>query len=383
MASIVETAPGSGVWRIRVLCGYRDGDRTKPIQKRSTHHGTRRSAQKVATQLEAGAQAGQLSTSADSVAVFLTQWVETAAAGWKLGTARRCRKEIADLVELFGPSKRLRDLKPSDVASVFAQLTRRGLAPASLSRYHATLHGALEAAVEDGDLARNPADHLKLPKPTRREPRPATADEIGAVIAELQALRGGRGAVYADFVTLAASTALRDGEVAGLQWRDVGKDGRLTVRHSVENTLLAEVGASWRLSDTKSHQERTIGPLPAVALAALERRWNAARGTQRQPGSFVFTSSRRGDVPVSPHGMSERFTKCARRAGVEVSLKSLRSFAITQIADATSLAEAAAWAGHSSTEITSKHYAGRQSGGSARAAAALDTALAGQAQLTA
>lgn len=86
---------------------------------------------------------------------------------------------------------------------------------------------------------------------------------------------------------------------------------------------------------------------------------------------------------MHPNRATKAFADAAEKAGVSISLKALRSFALTTITDAVSLAEAAAWAGHKDLTTTARHYAGRTSTGADNASAAVDAALAPSPALTA
>lgn len=247
--SAVETPPGSGVWRLRALAGYAkrsDGtdNTSRPIQKRATVHGTKRDAQTALAALVAGADAGTVSIGTDTVAAYFERWLDVASTGWKAGTERRNRCQVAQVVEALGPSKRLSALGPADLTKVFADLTRAGSSPANVHRAYAVVHRALTVAVEDNVIPRNPAATVKkrLPTVTRQDPRPATADEVFAVVRETRNIKR-TGPLLADLFTLCAATALRDGEAAALRWQDVDRTGRsLMVHASIETASVKETG---------------------------------------------------------------------------------------------------------------------------------------------
>lgn len=395
--SAIETYPGSRVWRLRALVGYAklpDGtdNTSKPIQKRSTAYGTKRDAETALSALVARADAGTVSTGSDTVDDYFTRWLEVASTGWASSTERRNRYQVTQVTELLGPTKRLSSVGPGDLAKVFADLSHSGSSPANTRRAYAVIHAALNDAVEDGVLAVNPATKIgkRLPTVTRQDPRPATADEVHSLIDEVETAttpNGKRvrwGPMWADLFTLYASTALRDGEAVALRWQDVDVTSRtLRVVHSVETVSKAHTGSSWALKDPKGHQVREIGPLPATALAALERRWSSA--SSQAPDAFVFSEDPAGLVPVHPNRVTKVFADAADAAGLpdHVALKTLRSFAITVIAKVVGLPEAARWAGHKEQTTTARHYTGRTSGDAELASAALDAALAPTAALTA
>lgn len=72
--------------------------------------------------------------------------------------------------------RRLQELKPADIQTLYSQKLATGLSRRSVQIIHAVLHRALKQAVEWGLLAQNPADRVKAPRPGRREFRVLTPE---------------------------------------------------------------------------------------------------------------------------------------------------------------------------------------------------------------
>jgi integrase len=77
------------------------------------------------------------------------------------------------------------------------------------------LRAALDDAVLDGLLARNPAALVKRPGVERTEARHLGADTVASVLRAAEGLR------YRPVLVLIAATGLRRGEALGLAWRHV------------------------------------------------------------------------------------------------------------------------------------------------------------------
>lgn len=108
------------------------------------------------------------------------------------------------------------------------------------------LRGALQLAVDDGHLERNPCVGIKTPQSGRREPEFMSA-------AELMALADAAGE-YRPLVLLLGTCGLRIGEACGLNVGDVDPERkRLRVRPEI----------------SKSPRGRDV-PVPATTLAALD-----------------------------------------------------------------------------------------------------------------
>ncbi|MGF1617572.1 MAG: hypothetical protein ACFCU2_07160 [Acidimicrobiia bacterium] len=65
------------------------------------------------------------------------------------------------------------------------------LAPATVKNTHAVVHKAIKDAVRQGILARNPAEHVELPRPDPPEANTWTADELGRFLDHVAAHRLG------------------------------------------------------------------------------------------------------------------------------------------------------------------------------------------------
>jgi integrase len=122
---------------------------------------------------------------------------------------------------------------------------------------------------------RNVAEAVTPPRTARREIAPLTSEQVRAL---LDAARGDKlEALY----VLAVTTGMRQGELLGLQWKDVDLDGgTLKVNRSVYEGVA---------SPPKTRAGRRTIRLPKLAVAALKRhRMNAAR---MRMSEWVFTTA--------------------------------------------------------------------------------------------
>jgi integrase len=202
--------------------------------------------------------------------------------------------------------RQVASLVPSDIQKWVNELTAGGLSSSRVRQGHIVLGMALDAAVHDGIIARNPARRsgVKLPKLERRQPvflEPQHVERIAAACPE----------PYDLLVRLLGTTGLRWGEAVALRRRSVDLLGRkLLVSES-----LAEVGGELTFGPTKSHAERGV-PLTASLAAALETHLDERVGTD--PEALVFTS---------PKGHPLRYASVRR----EVWAPALRSTKIPKI----------------------------------------------------
>lgn len=193
----------------------------------------------------------------------LGQWCDEYTTRWCLEKRPRTRRDLALQFSLRLPpvlrATRLRALSPSLLQTWVADLVEQGLGPRSVAMAHAAVRAALNVAVRQGKLTRNPAAHCVLPPKEHRERARLTTEQATAFLSVAQS-----DPLYPFFV-VALNTACRPAEVFGLQWGDLRGD-ILSVRRSV---VIGESGHR-ELADTKTGRERQV-PLSGSVLAVLKR----------------------------------------------------------------------------------------------------------------
>jgi integrase len=199
------------------------------------------------------------------------------AAGRKIAatTARGYRVHIENyLIPVIGDVP-LSRLTPQDVSAVFASLTDGGTAPvrplrpASVRRVYATLRSALNVAVKQQHLDRNPALLIHLDSGARPKALVWTAErvalwrETGKRPSPVMVWTPEQTGAFLDSATddplyalyhLVALRGLRRGEAVGLSWSDVDlESGVVLIREQV-------VQLGWRTQRTtpKAGSERMI-----------------------------------------------------------------------------------------------------------------------------
>jgi integrase len=177
-----------------------------------------------------------------------------------------------------------------------------GLSASRIRQAHILLGQALDAAVGDGVIARNPARRsgVKLPKLRRREAAWLAPEQVATLAAATPV-------PYDLLVRLLGQTGLRWGEAVALRRCSVDLLGRsLLVRES-----LAEISETLSFGATKSHADRRV-PLTASLAADLKAHLGAR--VRVELNALVFTSPRGPPRPV--HELPVRYG--APRSGLRV-----------------------------------------------------------------
>lgn len=139
-------------------------------------------------------------------------------------------------------------------------------APATVRKIVNVLSGALRFAVEDGRLPSNPAQRLKLPKPTKTRKRYLSHDQVAALAKAIDETKDGREHGYGLVVLVLSYCGLRWGELSGLRICDLDLDAKHP-RLTVEQTVVADKGYQ-RIEPPKDYEHRSI-PIPAFLVALL------------------------------------------------------------------------------------------------------------------
>ena len=176
------------------------------------------------------------------------------------------------------------------------------LAGSTVSRIHGVLHEALDAAVQENLIARNPTDGIVLsgkkaaPKQVLND---AQLERFMEVIQE--------GKVWHGFFYAELTTGLRRGEICGLMWQDFDEaHGTLTVRR----TIHAERGGRLTAGETKTGAGKRIITLPPSTAQLLSER------RKRSYTEWIFPDPLRPERPTRPNAAYVRMKELLKKAGL-------------------------------------------------------------------
>lgn len=196
-----------------------------------------------------------------TVAQYLTHWLEdTHRLVIELTTLARYRAVLRiHIIPVLGHIQ-LNKLSREHIQALYASLLDAGLAPGTIRIVNNLLSGAFKDAVLHDILARNPCQHVTLPRIDDAPAKVLTQEEAGRLIKAAQGHR------LWFLILLAITTAARLGELLALRWADLDKEmGKLYIRHST--TRVRGVG---RIEKTpKTRAGRRSVRLPQVILRSL------------------------------------------------------------------------------------------------------------------
>ncbi len=357
----------NGLWECRITLP--DGKR-KSIYGRSFEE-CRDNRKQAEREIDQGRD---LSARRQSVATFLTDWLETTA---KPTVRPKTLHSYGQLIRLHITPRigrvELAKLTPQHVQKMMADMTARGLSPRTVQYARAVLRRALGYALKWGLVARNVATLVDPPRSVRKPVKPLSADQARTFLDYVKA----QDDRLWPFFTTAVMTGLRQAELLGLQWGDVDLTaGTLRVSHTLQR-----VSGEWTFVEPKTKRSARTLSLPAAVVAALREQKDRQAFERRAAGEnwrdlgLVFTTPK--GTPLEPSNLNGRLHRLLDGAGLpRQGMHGLRHCCASILAaQGVPLRTIMEQLGHSQISLTSDLYVHLAPAMLRDAADALDTAL--------
>jgi integrase len=285
-----------------------------------------------------------------TVSEWMWRWLARGETTWASpATVRTARNVIASSIDPTFGAVALDALTRVDIDGWVAGLQQRGLAAATIKRYHGTLRAALEEAVRLELLAANPASRTRLPKVARREhpqiPADRLADAYAAADQQTKLL-----------IRLATATGVRKGQLVGFRWSDFDHErGTVTVARSVAR---ADSGVVVKETKTGSIHTMTIDADTLALVGEWRSHLEDERGRALGDDSYVFSNDANRTVPWYPDTVNVRWRAVAQPAGLgHIRVHDLRHFhATTLISQGVDVVTVASRLGHKNPAVTLRVY---------------------------
>ncbi len=112
---------------------------------------------------------------------------------------------------------KLRELSTRRIQGFYNHLVRQGVGLRTIEKNHSVIHASLNYALKYGLIASNPDTFTDPPKPKKKEMRYLNVEEVKKL---LQVSKEGNDRNHVLYY-LAIVTGMRQGELLGLQWKNV------------------------------------------------------------------------------------------------------------------------------------------------------------------
>ena len=223
---------------------------------------------------------------------WLELWQDEYLEDVKQSTADRYKSCIRiHIIPALGDT-RLMDLRASTIQKFLNQCKKvDGLSEKSVKNIRLVLHKALEQAIEDEQIKKNPCDRAKVPSydDPPKEMRPLKDHEVPMF---LQAIKGHQ---FESLFYVALFTGMRESELIGLTWDCIDfQHGTIHIYRQLRKTR--EKKGSYVFTSLKNKQTRTFSPpqnvldvLKKVKIRQAELRLKAG-SSWSNPDDLVFTN---------------------------------------------------------------------------------------------
>ncbi len=325
---------GSGTWQLRVYVGRDPRSGRKRYTERTFHGGQRQAGRALAALALEAERLTPRSAKEGTMEALLHAWLAHATPSFSPRTVETTLGYLSKpIVPALGALQASR-VTTADLDSFYRSLLEVGgqhgpYAPATIRRIHGIVRRALTQGVKWGWLGANPAVDASPPRVRTRDLAPPTPNELVRLLHLAEATAPD----LAAFISLAASTGARRGELVAMRRSDVDlTSATVTVERGIviANRGLIEQG-------TKTHQARRIA-LDDSTVDVLRSHFDRqdARAlvchTTVSRSAFVFSHDVECGVPWRPDSTSRAFRILCRDAGVTgVRLHELRHYVATRL----------------------------------------------------
>ena len=142
--------------------------------------------------------------------------------GASRNTLAAYRRDLRDFHGFLGARRRPTDIGPDEIVAYMERLRQRGLKPASVARRLSALRGFYRHLVREGDLRRDPTEHVDLPRASRPLPKALSKSDALALV-ECADLSRPRGVRDRALLELLYATGMRASECLALRLDDLNQ----------------------------------------------------------------------------------------------------------------------------------------------------------------
>lgn len=299
---------------------------------------------------------------------WLEFWLKTYSCDKKYSTLKGYRASINKHINPALGNIFLEKITPMMVQMFYNSLSTpdkngKALSPKSIKNVHIVLRAALNQAVENDLIRRNPCHNAKLPKVYKTEIRPLTDQQVHDFLIEAE-----KDNLYGTLLRVILFTGLREAEAMGLTWDCVDfKKGSLTINKQLQRRPKSAGGT--QLTPTKNGKPRILRPAGFVMNILRERyeqqleqrkpagsAWEAWRTEAEHKKALVFTNEI--GHHLQPKRVYLHFKKIAEEIGApEAKVHDLRhTYAVLSLQNGDDVKTVQMNLGHASAAFTLDVY---------------------------
>ena len=299
-----------GRWEGRIVVGHKENG--KPIF-RSVFAPTQR---ELMDKLHSQIQLYRDVELTEGYNLTLGQWLDRWLTEYKAYTVRestlRGYRTISEqYIKPWLGDKKLSTISTADVQKMYNWLKHNGrviehyekgdtLADSMIRSIHMMLHQAMDEAVRQRLIVKNPTNGTVIPKNNYPPKKILTEAQLEKFLSVARADKA-----WSDFFYTELTTGLRRGEICGLRWQDFDeKTGKLYIRRSVST----RAGGGVKVGETKTVKGMRTIQLPPSTIEILKER------KKRSYSDWIFPNLSVPELPLSPQTAYSRLKTLLRYA---------------------------------------------------------------------
>ncbi len=246
---------------------------------------------------------------------FLDDWLETKKHHVAEQTWSYYTQIVRDYIKPNLGKYKLRELSTRRIQSFYNQLVEQGVGLRTIEKTHSVIHASLNSALKYGLVISNPDTFTDPPKPIKKEMRFLNIEEVKKL---LQVATEGNDRNYSLYY-LAIVTGMRQGELLGLQWKNVDLDkGIIKVIQNLKrlpkgNLVFGKPKTKTSIRSITIGQE-TIEVLRTHKEMIERERYNESINDLWKEMDMVFPSTI--GTPIDPTNLLMKFRQLLKKAGL-------------------------------------------------------------------
>ena len=301
-----------GRWEGRIVAGHKEDG--KPIFRSVFAKSQRELMDKLHNQIELHRDV-ELT---EGYNLMLSQWLDKWLTEYKTYTIRestlRSYRGLSDhYIKPYLGDKKLSAITTADVQKLYNFLKAKGrvnehyekgdsLSDSMVRSIHMLLHQALNEAVRQRFIVKNPTDGTVIPKVNYPPKQILTDTQLEKFLDVVRADPD-----WSDFFCTELTTGLRKGEICGLRWQDFDEaTGRLQIHRAVTERK----GGGVQVGQTKTNAGSRVIQLPPSTVELLKAR------KRKSYSEWIFHNLTKPELPLSPATAYHRMKTLLRYAGL-------------------------------------------------------------------
>lgn len=183
-------------------------------------------------------------------------------------------------------NKKVSSLTVSTVQKFYNKLLSEGKSGSLVRDAHLILHQAMDVAVKENLIAKNPTDGTKIPKVQYKPKNILNETQLETFMKAIK-----EDELWYDFFYTEITTGLRRGELCGLKWCDFNET---TGQLNVVRTVTTHKGGGLKTGETKTEKGKRTIYLPPSTVKLLSERRN------KVSSEWIFPNLYDNSKPINP-----------------------------------------------------------------------------------